>query len=809
MLREFAKPIRQAALNLAGQTKPFDEASMSGEALAALHSARSSRRGFLKGAGALIVGFRVAGQLEAQSPVNPAGTVDATQVDSWLEMAADGSVTAYSGKIEFGQGFSTVQTQMVAEELDVPISQVKVIFGITGVTPDQGVTSGSQSTPTEFGAAGLRQALATARQALLQLASQWLDTPVTGLSVRNGVVSVTGGDPATQSVGYGDLLYGQRFNLKLNGSATPKPASQWSVLGKSLPRIDVPEKATGVFEYVQNVRLPGMLHGKVVRAPVFGASVVSVDMSSIAGLPGNPQAVVVKNFVGVVADTEWHALNASQALTVNWSTTGLDLPDQTSLYTWLTQQPSADSYTINTGDTDANLASSASKVSAQYLYPYQMHGSIAGSAAVADVRGGTGSKAVAKIWSCTQGVYPQAQTVAVILGIPVANITVYFVEGSGCYGLNGADNVCFDAALLSQAVGKPVRVQYTRRQEMGGTGENYGQPYVINLNAGVDAGGQIKSWVAEAWTASKGNRPSASAPGNIPTGWLVGNAAPVPTPGPASAPTTFSNNSNAACNYITGVVAGKPPGGTGNVASSSVLVHTVASPFFTGPLRSPSRLQNTFANESFMDEIAASLKVDPVQYRLRHLTDARLIGALNAAANAANWITRPSPNPANSKTGVVTGRGVACVLYEGSNGYSAMVAEVQVDQSSGLITVTNLWAAQDSGPVCNPNGLRNQMEGGALQGLSRALYEQVKWRSGLVTSGDWVTYPVYTWGTPVPKITTVVLNPTNVSPLGAGECTITLSAAAIGNAVFDATGARLRQVPFTPPNVMSALGARS
>jgi nicotinate dehydrogenase subunit B len=344
---------------------------------------------------------------------------------------------------------------------------------------------------------------------------------------------------------------------------------------------------------------------------------------------------------------------------------------------------------------------------------------------------------------------------------------------------------------------------------MGGTGENYGQPYVINMNAGVDAGGQIKSWVYEAWTASKGNRPAANAPGNIPTGWLVGNTAPVPTPAPAAAPTTFSNNSNAACNYITGVVAGKPPGGTGNVASSSVLVHTVASPFFTGPLRSPSRLQNTFANESFMDEIAASLKVDPVQYRLRHLTDARLIAVLNASATAANWITRPSPNPANSKTGVVTGRGIACVLYEGSNGYSAMVAEVQVDQSTGIITVTNLWAAQDSGPVCNPNGLRNQMEGGALQGMSRALYEQVKWRNGLVTSGDWVTYPVFTWGTPVPKVTTVVLNPTNVPELGAGECTITLSPAAIANAVFDATGARLRQVPFTPPNVMNALGARA
>jgi nicotinate dehydrogenase subunit B len=225
-------------------------------------------------------------------------------------------------------------------------------------------------------------------------------------------------------------------------------------------------------------------------------------------------------------------------------------------------------------------------------------------------------------------------------------------------------------------------------------------------------------------------------------------------------------------------------------------------------LRSPSRLQNTFANESFFDEIAASLKVDPLQYRMRHLSDARLIAVLKAAANEANWVTRPSPNPANASTGVVTGRGVSCVLYEGGNGYSAMVAEVLVDQSTGVITVTNLHAAQDSGPPCNPDGLRNQMEGGALQGMSRALFEEVKWRSSFVTSADWLSYPVYTWGMLLPKITSVIVNPGNVAEMGAGECTITLAASAIGNAVFDATGARLRQVPFTPANVRNALLAR-
>jgi CO/xanthine dehydrogenase Mo-binding subunit len=246
------------------------------------------------------------------------------------------------------------------------------------------------------------------------------------------------------------------------------------------------------------------------------------------------------------------------------------------------------------------------------------------------------------------------------------------------------------------------------------------------------------------------------------------------------------------------------------VASQQVLTHTIASPFFTGPLRSPDRLQNTFANESFMDELAATVKVDPLQYRLRHLSDPRLIAVLNAAAKAANWDMRPSPNSGNARIGVVTGRGIACVLYEGNNGYCAMVAEVSVDQGTGIITVTRIVTSQDSGPVSNPDGLRNQMEGGALQGVSRTLYEEVKWSAdtGAITSVDWKTYPVFQFGVTVPVIETVLVNPLNVPQTGAGECTITITPAAIGNAVFDATGARLRQVPFTPERVLAALAAR-
>jgi nicotinate dehydrogenase subunit B len=773
--------------------------------------AEYSRRNFLRNAGALVVGFSIAGRngnLAAQNPTNPTGLVDATQVDSWLTIGADESITVYSGKIEFGQGFSTVQTQLVAEELSVPFNRVRVIFGDTGFTPDQGVTSGSQSTVSEFGPGGLRQALDTARDALFELASQQFDVATTELAVREGVFSVRGGDPSDQ-LSYGQLLQGKRFNLTLNSKAVPKDPKQYTILGTSVPRIDLPAKATGQFQYVQHVRLPGMLHGKVVRPPFVGANLLNVDRGSVAGLPGVVQVVVNKDFVGVVADTEWHAIQAAKALVVTWSS-GAALPDQNTLYTWMQQQPSADALTVDSGDTSQKLTQAVKQFSVQYLYPYQMHGALASSCAVADVRGYRDNSGAAKIWSATQGVYPQRDSVAMVLGIPAANVRVVFVEGSGCYGLNGNDSVSFDAALLSQAVRRPVRVQYTRKDEMT-AGESFGPAVLMNLSAGVDRNGQIIVWTYEGWSLTKGNRPNATTPGNIISGALAGFPTPPLVPAVATPPKTFRNNSNAAAPYLNGAVAGNPPAGTGTVASQQVLVHSIASPFFTGPLRSPDRLQNTFANESLMDEVAFAMKADPVQYRLRHLSDPRLITVVNAAATAAHWDARPSPKPGNAATGVVTGRGIACVLYEGDNGYSALVAEVSVDQGTGDIIVTRIITSQDSGPVSNPDGLRNQMEGGALQGMSRALFEEVKWNaaSGAITSVDWKTYPVLPFGFPLPTIETVLINPLDVPQLGAGECTITITAAAIGNAIFDATGARLRQVPFTPARILAALAARS
>jgi CO/xanthine dehydrogenase Mo-binding subunit len=448
-----------------------------------------------------------------------------------------------------------------------------------------------------------------------------------------------------------------------------------------------------------------------------------------------------------------------------------------------------------------------------------MHGALASSCAVADVRGGTGKTATVKVWSATQGVYSMRSVLAALLGIPTANIEVTFVEGSGCYGHNGADPVTHDAALLSQAVGQPVRVQYTRRDEMTGA-EHYGHPMVSNEKVGLDASGTIIAWDYENILMQRGEGAAiGNLPGNGIPGYLAGfpTAPVVPTTTPSN-PNSFSNFTNAVPSYVTGNLKGVNYG-TGSVVSQRVLNRIVASPLWTAWLRSPDRLQNTFAHESFMDEIAASLKVDPIQYRLRHLSDPRFINVVNSVAQRAGWDTRPSPKPANANsvynffhgiTGVITGRGFSCVLYEGLDGYCAVVAEVSVDPATGIITVTKATAGVDTGAVVNPNGLRNQMEGQIIQGISRTLREEVKFdrASGTITSQDWRTYPVLQFGDVIPVIDTLLINNLSAPPTGAGEITITVVAAAINNAVYDATGVRMRQIPLTPDRFLAAKAAQ-
>jgi CO/xanthine dehydrogenase Mo-binding subunit len=390
-----------------------------------------------------------------------------------------------------------------------------------------------------------------------------------------------------------------------------------------------------------------------------------------------------------------------------------------------------------------------------------------------------------------------------LLGLSPESVRVIYTRGSGCYGLNGADAVSFDAALLSQAAGRPVRLQFSRQDEM--MWENFGSAMVVEHRAGITAEGRILAWDRENWVASLGNRPGYDQPGNVISGMLTGYPPEPLEPGPARPPAgKLRNGSNTVPSYFAGCIAGKCGGG-GTIKSERVLTHTVRSPFFTGPLRSPLRIQNTFANECFMDELAAHAKADPLAFRLQHLRDSRVIGVLNAAAKAAGWAPRPFPTHAAAQAGLVKGRGIACVAYEGENGYAALIAEVTVDLESGLVRPVRFVVALDCGPVSNPDGLRNQIEGGLLQGTSRALAEEVTWDERRITSVDWETYNSLHLDYEIPAIETVFVTPAGVPATGAGETAITVTPAAIGNAIFDATQVRLRHLPFTPARVKSGL----
>jgi CO/xanthine dehydrogenase Mo-binding subunit len=752
------------------------------------------RRAFLQGTGALVVSWSAAGKLLAQG-MNGRGSA---QLDSWIAIGSDGKVTAYTGKCELGTGLYTAQTQLIAEELVVPLERVTLYQSDTEITPDQGTTSGAQSHPTNFNKSNLALAAATAREALVKMASERLGVPVEQLQVKDGLVSVAA-DPA-RSVGYGALVGSRKFNVALDRNAKRRHPREWRVLGKSVPRLDLPAMATGQFEYAHNVRVPGMLHGQVVRPPVVGATLVSVDESSVQAMPGVVKIVVKKNFVGVVAQKPWQALQAAKALKVTW-TNGSGLPSQRDFHEFLRKQPARDTLLVDSKDVDQKLASADTVVKATYLHPYQMHGSLGSSAAVADVQGEK-----ATIWSPTQGVHPHKSTSAMVLGLKPENVHVVYRMGSGCYGLNGAEAVSYDAALLSQAVGKPVRVQLTRKDEMAW--ENYGTAFVVDQRAGLAKDGTIVAWECETWSPTLGSRPGGNAPGNVITGSLVGFEPQAFTArAPAPPPSSFNNGSNGVPSYVAGRV-GEHAEGTGTIASERVLTHSVRSPFWTGPLRSPQRLQNTFAHESFLDELAARAKVDPVAFRLKHIRDPRLAQVVATAAKTAGWQPRAIPAPRKT-TAIASGRGIACVLYEGDNGYCAMVADVDVNQDTGLVVVKRLVVALDCGPVSNPDGVRNQIEGGALQGLSRALGEEVTWDDQKVTSIDWKSYKTLSLGWAAPAIESVLIGQPDAPANGAGETSITVVAAAVGNAVCDATGARLRQIPFTPERVKAALSART
>ncbi len=476
-----------------------------------------SRRDFLKGTGCLIVSFS-ASRTDAQT----SGVQGGSDLDSWIAIGADGRVTVYTGKCELGQGLRTAQLQLVAEELVLPLDRITLIECDTKLTPDQGTTSGSQSHPTNFNQANLAQAAATAREALLQMAAARLEVPVEKLDVENGVVRSR--TDSAKRADYGELVGGKRFRLSLDSRARRRPPREWRVLGTAVPRAEIPDLMTGRLEFVHNVRVPGMLHGRVVRPPAVGAKLVRVNEESVKDLAGLVKVVVKNDFVGVVAEKPWQAIQAAEKLSCEWSP-GAGLVRQSEFYEHLRRQsPTSDRLVVDSKDVEETLSRAASVVSATYRHPYQMHGSIGSSCAVADVRDGR-----VTLWSASQAVHHLKLTTAMVLGLSADDVRVIYKMGSGCYGLNGADTVSYDAALLSQAVGRPVRVQLSRQDEMAW--ENYGYAYVIDQRLGLDSEGRILAWDYEAWFPALGSRPRTGTPGTWSrVFWLVSNRRPSPSP---------------------------------------------------------------------------------------------------------------------------------------------------------------------------------------------------------------------------------------------------------------------------------------
>jgi nicotinate dehydrogenase subunit B len=738
-----------------------------------------SRRSFLAAGGVLIVGLGFDGVVRAQAQTVPGAdrflgkSLAPDAVDSFLAVHADGSVTIFVGKVDIGTGGRIAMRQIVGEELDVPLERIAMIEGDTALTPNQGATAGSYGIAR--GGTQLRQAAATARQALLAQAAQRLGRPVGDLQIVDGVVRATDGSVA---VTYGELIGDRAFNLKVDGGAPLKAPQSFRFIGKSLPRPDIPAKVTGRHRYLHDLTLPGMLHARVIRPPGLGATLVSVDESSIAAI-GGARVVRIQNFLAVVAEREWDAVRAARALQSQW-TAGTGLPDSTKEFDSMrASRVVRDQEIAKRGDLSALSAPAPGMraLAASYRWPIQTHGSIGPSCGVADVGADR-----ATVWSSSQNTHGFQATCARLLGLERDRVRVIYLDGAGSYGPNGADDAAAEAALLSKTVRRPVRVQWSRQEEHGL--DPKGPAQLLELRAAVDADGGVAAWETQAWL------PIATA--NLPNIPLLSlDAAGIPqTPG-RSTGLIYQNVD--------------PPYTMPNV---NAVVHWIPdAPLRTSAIRAPGKVANTFAVESFVDEIAALARVDPVEFRLRRLANPRGVEVLRRVTARMGWQPRPSPRPVDPKATVLTGRGIAYIHYKHEETLVAMGMEVAVERATGRIRVTRVVCAQDCGLMINPDCVQSQVEGNIIQTLSRTLHEEIVYDRNGVTTVDWASYPILTFPE-VPALEFELIQRLDQPPLGVGEAASTPVPAALGNAVFDATGVRLRTVPFRADRVKAAL-ARS
>jgi len=767
-----------------------------------------SRRDFLKGTGALVVGFALAGVAQANAAaaleLGPYGPPD-DQVDSWLAIGQDGSVTLYTGCCELGTGSTSGLLQIIAEELDVAYGRTKLVGPDTNRTPDQFVSSGSRA--IAYHAKPIRQAGACARQALVNMAAERLKVPADQLITQDGAVCLRA-DPK-RKVSYGALIGGRTFNLKMTGKVKPKDPKDYKLVGKSVPRADIPAKVMGTFTYMQDVKVPGMLHGRVVRPPAHGAKVVSIDESSVARIPSLVKVVQRGDLVGVVCKREEQAIRGASALKVTWSDWA-GLPDMKDLYAVLRALPeypqgypkrSPGGLLAKSGDVDAGMSAAAKVIKATYEAPYHHHGSIGPSCAVADVRGDK-----VTIWSGTQTPYGMREAAAKFLGLPNDKVRLIYAEASGCYGQNGADDVVIDALVLSQAVGKPVRVQWSRADENGW--EALKAARVTDMAGGLDANGNIVAWDARTFGLSGYSRPEyhepkhGGEPGSLVTAQLAGWDKPGLEEGFNGAAGNFEP--------IYGAIENKRVVFTYLGPAS----HRKGKlPIRVGSMRGVGSPDNIFACECFMDELAVAAGADPVEYRLRHLKSERSIAVLKAAAAKYNWQPRPA-HSAPSQGDIAIGRGVSALgndnIFTGAKDTNvAGIIEVEVNRKTGEVRVKRAVVAQDCGLIVNPDAIRNQIEGGVIQSTSRALYEEVTFDRSRITSLDWASYPIIGFLDIPDQVEVVLLNRPDLAPMRVGEPASECVWPALANAIYDAVGVRLRRLPFTPERVLAALGQQA
>ncbi len=793
-----------------------------------------SRRSLLRAGGALVISFgspfadpwpasaqgtsvlrtSVSG---TSATVRPGAGPPPDQLDSWLAIRQDGSVTAFFGKMDPGQGVDVAIRQIVAEELDVPVDRVGIVMGDSARTANQGGASGS--TGIERGGITLRYAGAEARRVLLDLAAKHLGVPVEALQVRDGVVSVIA-DP-TRRVGYAELIGDRQFDVPMQwngvygnglvarGRAEPKRPDDYRIVGTSVPRTDITEKVFARHPFVTDIRLPGMLHARMIRPAITGSVPTAVDEASITNIPG-ARVVWKQGFLGVAAPREWDAIRAAGALKVTWSQATPPFPGNADLYDHIrAAKPIARKEMLKQGDADAAIAAATKIVEAEYEWPFQSHASMGPACAVVDAKPDG-----ATVWTGTQKPHFAARGVARILGLKPEQVRAIWVRGAGSYGRNDAGDAAMDAAVMSQGLGAPVRVQYMRAE---GTGwDPKGPASIHRARAGLDAAGKVAGYRFDSRGFSRTDiETNESDPAHSLAGQSMGMAlAPTQEFGIPTEPYQFPAQLRAWETI--------PP------------LFDRASPLRSSHLRDPVGPQLGFASESFIDELAHAAGADAVAFRLAHLRDPRAIAVIRACADRFGWQPRIAGGGGAATVGsgvgsaagndVASGRGGANPVASGpvasgpvatGRGFAyaqrgqtivALAVQVEVNRATGRVWPRRWTVAHDCGLVINPQGLRLCIEGNITQGTSRALWEEVTFDPAMVTSLDWLGYPILDLTDVPDAIDIVLLDRRDLPPSGAGESAIRPVAAAIGNAIFDATGVRLRRAPFTPERVRQAVG---